>query len=45
VRFTAAGDVEVFDGSRWRPVASLMGEAGMREDPAGSGVAAEPPSR
>jgi hypothetical protein len=33
LRFTAAGDVEVFDGDRWCPVASLLGEAGMREDP------------
>lgn len=34
MRFTAAGDVEVFDGDHWHPVASLMGEAGMRQDPA-----------
>lgn len=39
MRFTAAGDVEVFDGDRWSPVASLMGEAGMRQDPAGPGEA------
>lgn len=38
LRFTAAGDVEVFDGDRWCPVASLMGEAGMREDPSDSGA-------
>jgi len=37
MRFTTAGDVEVFDGDRWCPVASLMGEAGMRQDPAGPG--------
>ena len=40
MRFTAAGDVEIFDGDRWSPVASLMGEAGMRQDPAGPGQAA-----
>jgi hypothetical protein len=35
MRFTATGDVEIFDGDQWCPVASLMGEAGMRQDPAG----------
>lgn len=35
LRFTGTGDVEIFDGDGWRPLASLMGEAGMRGDPAG----------
>jgi hypothetical protein len=32
MRFTGTGDVEVFDGRSWRPLASLMGDSGMRED-------------
>lgn len=37
LRFTATGDVEVFDGGSWRPLASLMGDSGMREDPSAHG--------
>lgn len=44
MRFTEAGDVEIFDGNRWSPVASLMGEAGMRQDPAGFADTAEDPA-
>ena len=32
MRFTGTGEVEVFDGRSWRPLASLMGDSGMRED-------------
>ena len=33
VRFTGTGDVEVFDGTAWRPVESVISDSGIREDP------------
>lgn len=42
MRFTGTGDVEVFDGRAWRPLASLMGDAGMREEPPAESDARRP---